>query len=328
MHTKLLKLLACPSCGGELSSTPQQVAPDGDILTGELQCGSCQAAYPIEEGIPRFAGKQNYAASFGYQWNRFKAEQIDSINQTNLSEKRFYAETGWTKAELAGKWILDAGCGSGRFLDVASQAGCEVVGLDLSNAVDAAKKNLDGRKNVHLVQASIYQLPFRDGAFDGCYCIGVIQHTPDPQGALRSLPRVLREDGRLAVTIYERRKWTLFYTKYLVRWATKRMNQRALLWLLKGALLVLFPLTEILFRIPYLNRLFMFVIPVANYVNEPALSLRQRYQWALLDTFDMLAPQYDQPQTQQEVERALAAAGVKGVSRLANPGLNIVGYRS
>ena len=50
----------------------------------------------------------------------------------------------------------------------------------------------------------------------------IIQHTPDPQGALRSLPRVQREGGRLAATIYERKKWTLFYAKYLVRWATKR----------------------------------------------------------------------------------------------------------
>lgn len=327
MQEKLLKVLACPACHGELSCHTTQTATDGEIITGVLKCDDCQITYPIEDGIPRFTARDNYASSFGYQWNRFKAEQIDSISQTGLSEKRFYSETGWTKEWMSGKWILDAGCGAGRFLDVASRADCDVVGLDLSNAVDAAKNTLAGRKNVHLVQASIYQLPFRDGAFDGCYCIGVIQHTPDPQGALRSLPRVLREKGRLAVTIYERKKWTLFYAKYLIRWATKRMNQRALLLVLKVLLPVLFPLTEVLFRIPYLKRLFIFTIPVANYVDEPALSLRQRYQWALLDTFDMLAPQYDQPQTQQEVEQALKTAQVSGLSRLSNPGLNVIGYK-
>ena len=55
---------------------------------------------------------------------------------------------------MQGTWILDAGSG-GRFLDVASKIGCNVVGVDLSNAVDAARQTLAGRKNVHLVQASI-----------------------------------------------------------------------------------------------------------------------------------------------------------------------------
>src|SRR5437867_4283249 len=109
MQTKLLKLLACPACRGELICKPQQIAPDQEIVTGELKCSGCQTTYPIETGIPRFTARANYASSFGYQWNRFKAEQIDSINRTGLSEKRFYPETGWTKEELAGRWILDAG---------------------------------------------------------------------------------------------------------------------------------------------------------------------------------------------------------------------------
>ena len=326
MRMKLLDLLACPKCLGELSCTVVQGSA-GEVDEGRLECAACRKSYPVVAGIPRFVETDNYAASFGYQWNLFKQEQLDSVNGTGLSEKRFLSETGWTREWMEGKWVLDAGCGAGRFLDVASKGEAEVVGVDISNAVDAARANLAGRANVHLVQASIYELPFRTGAFDGCYCIGVIQHTPDPQGALRALPRVLRAGGRLAVTIYERKRWTMLYSKYLLRPVTKRLDKRVLLSLIRKMMPVLFPITNLLFRIPYAGRLFMFAIPVANYTNEPTLSRRQRYDWAVLDTFDMLSPQYDQPQSQPEVEAALVGS-IADLRRLPNPGVNIVGTKS
>ncbi|HEV7377722.1 MAG TPA: methyltransferase domain-containing protein [Pyrinomonadaceae bacterium] len=328
MQTKLLDVLACPKCLGHLSCAPSEVDADGEINKGTLECSACRKSYPIEAGIPRFVEMENYASSFGYQWNRFKSEQIDSVNGTGLSEQRVYSETTWTKEWMKGKWILDAGCGAGRFLEVVSREPCEAVGVDLSNATDAARATLRDRKNVHLVQASIYELPFRSGVFDGCYCIGVIQHTPDPQKSLHSLPRVLKRGGRIAVTIYERKPWTKLNAKYLIRPLTKRMSKRALLSVIKGLMPILFPITEVTFRIPYLNRLFMFAIPVANYVSESKLTLRQRYHWAILDTFDMLSPQYDQPQTYHDAETPLRSEGIEEITRLQNGGLNLIGRKT
>lgn len=326
MFLKLLKLLACPKCKGELSCVAK-VVKDEEVIEGNLQCGHCSTAYTIVNGIPRFVSPDNYAASFGFQWNRFKTEQIDLINGTGLSAKRFYSETGWTNDWLEGKWILDVGCGAGRFLEVASRQNCEVVGVDLSNATDAARATLSDRKNVHLVQASIYELPFRDAVFDGCYCIGVIQHTPDPNRSMRSLPRVLKPSGRIAITAYERRRWTLLNAKYLVRPVTRRLNKRFLFTTIQGIMPLLFPVSELTFRIPYLKKVFMHAIPVANYVDNPELKLRQRYRWAVMDTFDMLSPEYDQPQTQENATLALREEGIKNVRRLSNPGLNLVGEK-
>ena len=328
MQKKLLQILACPKCLGELSCTVAADHSETDIDAGTLTCNGCKRSFQITAGIPRFVESENYASSFGYQWNRFKAEQIDSINGTRLSERRFYSETGWSKEWLQDKWILDAGCGAGRFLDVASQnVSCEVVGIDISNATDAARATLADRKNVHVVQASIYELPFRDGVFDGCYCIGVIQHTPDPAKALRSLPRVTKEGGRLAVTIYERKPWTLLNTKYLIRPLTKRVSPKFLLSAIKTSMVILFPITDVLFRIPFLGQVMSFAIPVANYVNDPELTASARYRWAILDTFDMLAPQYDQPQVEEDAAQALKAGGLTEIKRLNNPGLNLIGKK-
>jgi len=105
------------------------------------------------------------------------------------------------------------------------------------------------------------------------------------------------------------------------------LTHKTLLRAIRGLMPVLFPITEIAFRIPVAGKLFMFTIPVANYVHERDLSVRDRYRWAVLDTFDMLSPRYDQPQTQYQVEAALQDAGVVNLKRLANPGVNVVGER-
>ena len=328
MWLKLVDVLECPRCLGKLTCVAEGRSPSGEIETGNLECQQCGKSYPIKGGIPRFVPEDNYAASFGYQWNRFRSQQIDSVNGTDISKKRFYSETGWTPDWLHGKWVLDAGCGAGRFLDVASNNDCDVVGIDISNASDAARSTLVERKNVHLVQGSIYEMPFRQQAFDGCYSIGVIQHTPEPLRSVAALPRMIKAGGRIAVTIYERKPLTFLYSKYLLRPLTKRIDKTMLLRAIERSMRFLFPLTNVLFRVPLLNRVFAFAIPVANYVDEPALSSKQRYDWAILDTFDMLSPAYDQPQTEQEVTDALSGEGIIEISRLPNPGLNLVGRKS
>ena len=328
MNFKLLDILACPKCQGTLICLPTETDSDLEVITGSLKCESCENVYPIRSSIPRFVPEENYASSFGFQWNLFKHDQIDSFNRENVSEKRFYSETEWTPEWMKGKWILDAGCGAGRFLDISSRNSCEVVGVDISNAVDAAAINMRGRENVHLVQTSIYELPFKSGVFDACYSIGVIQHTPDPSKSIRSLPGLLKRGGKIALSIYERKRWTLLNAKYLIRPLTKRIEQKTLLFLIRLVMPVCYPITSVLFRIPLLGRLFDFAIPIADYAHPRGLSFKQRYRCVVLDTFDMLSPEFDYPQAQQEVEAALSLSGIINIRRTKPNMLNIVGEKA
>lgn len=327
MHLRLLDVLACPKCAGALRCAATQRHDDGEVIEGTLTCEGCGAAYPIVNSIPRFVPHDNYAASFGYQWNLFRREQMDTDNGAELSARRFFGETGWTADQLKGRWVLDMGCGAGRFLEVAAGTGAEAIGLDISSAIDAARDNLAGAKNAHLVQASALEPPFRKDALDFVYCIGVIQHTPDPSGVMRLLPQLARRGGEVAMTAYERKPWTWLNAKYLVRPLTRRMPKERLLKQIRDAMPILFPITDVLFRLPLIGRLFEFTIPVANYVRETRLSRAQRYDWAVLDTFDMLSPYYDQPQTWLDAEAALSAGGATELRRLNNPGLNVVGRK-
>ena len=327
MQLKILDILACPKCLSSLVCVSVQMGIDQDVISGSLKCKTCQKVYPIRSSIPRFVAENNYATSFGFQWNYFKFEQIDTNTNQKLSENRFYVETGWSGDWMDGKWILDMGCGAGRFLDIVSRSSGEVVGVDISNAVDAAAVTMRGRGNVHLIQASIYELPFKPEVFDACYSIGVIQHTPDPSRAIASLPRFLKKGGKIALTIYERKPWTKLNAKYLIRPMTKKMNKRVLLFLIKAVMPIFYPITALLFYIPFIGRLFMFVVPIANYAHLSGLSFKQRYRCVILDTFDMLSPQFDYPQTRQEVEASLSASGIEKIKRLNADGLNITGEK-
>jgi hypothetical protein len=143
-----------------------------------------------------------------------------------------------------------------------------------------------------------------------------------------AIAATVKPGGKLALTIYEKRRFTRLNGKYLVRPVTRRLPPRLLLSLLKLSLPLLFPLTEVLFRIPLLGRVFRFVIPIANYVDLRALTVQQRYRWALMDTFDMLAPKYDSPQTEADVNDRLSRSGFVDIERGQGAGLNLIARRA
>ena len=129
------------------------------------------------------------------------------------------------------------------------------------------------------------------------------------------------------MSVYERKPWTRLNGKYLLRPLTKRMNKRLLLASIRWSMPLLFPITEVLFRLPLVGRAFAFAIPVANYVHMEELSWRLRYHLALLDTFDRLAPAFDDPLVEDEMRRALTDAGMERLERLPNSGVNMIGHR-
>lgn len=327
MKLSLMEIMVCPKCQADLECSTEEADSKGEVITGALTCMGCNNTYSIIRGIPRFVPNEDYAGSFGFQWNEFRCEQLDSDNGAGHSRQRVLSEVELTPEGLKCLRILEAGCGAGRFLEVVSESECEVVGVDISDAVEAAAKTVEGRANAHVVQASIYELPFKSGAFDLCYSIGVLQHTPDAQQAATALPRVVKPGGRIAVTVYERKPWTLLNGKYLIRPLTKRLKPKVLLVLVRVAVALLFPITELLFRIPVIGRIFAFFIPICDYTNTRGFSLTQRYRSVVLDTFDMLSPAYDSPLTQSELEGALVAGGVKNVRRLSSSGLNLIGEK-
>jgi SAM-dependent methyltransferase len=315
MKIELLELLRCPKTGQRLRL--ERVGDfSQDAEEGWLVSDNSQYRYPIHYGIPRFVTESNYADNFGMQWNHFRQTQLDSCSGHPISADRFWKATGWLPSDLKDQWVLDVGCGAGRFAEVVLNAGARIVALDYSGAVDACNANLKQHTNLHGVQGDIYALPFARESFSFVYCLGVLQHTPNVAEAFAALPLKLREGGKLCVDFYWKRFRTMMHSKYLLRLITKHLSHKRLFVFLEGSVPLLLTVSQGLGRVPLIGRVLKRMVPVADYTGIYPLSDKQLKEWALLDTFDMLAPQYDNPQTAATARQWMEQAGMQEIEIL------------
>jgi hypothetical protein len=78
-----------------------------------------------------------------------------------------------------------------------------------------------------------------------------------------------------------------------------------------------------------LGKVGRFLAPFATYTTRerPGSTREQRYQEAVLDTFDMLAPRYDSPMTWREVDAVIRRAGAASWRFQTKIPVNVVGVR-
>jgi SAM-dependent methyltransferase len=267
--------------------------------------------FPVVNGIPRFCEASNYAESFGFQWNEFDRTQLDVHSGSDHSERRFYTETGWTREELEQCRVLEVGSGAGRFSEVFLRTTRGFLhSIDYSSAVEAnARNNAAHVSRLRLAQASIYEIPFRDDSFDRIFCLGVLQHTPSFEKSVQALIQKARVGGQIVVDFYAIKGWyTKIHSKYLLRPIAKRLSKPRLLRLIRANVDWMLALFDGLcaLRLGVLTRF----IPITDIRNFPrGLSSEQRREWAVMDTFDGLSPEYDNPQRVETVVRMFTSNG-------------------
>jgi SAM-dependent methyltransferase len=283
--------------------------PSGVVVSGHLACHSCGETFPIVNGIPRFVRDESYAGSFGFQWNQFRRTQLDSHTGLALSEDRLFLVTLWPH-KMENCTVLEAGSGAGRFTEVLLKTGATVFSFDLSNAVDANAENNAHNANLNLFQASIYDIPVCEGTFDKVLCLGVLQHTPDPEGSFRSLIHCLKPGGEIAIDIYARNLRSLLHWKYILRPITTRMRKDRLFRLVEIAVKVLLPMA--IFMRTFGGRWGARLFPILQY-SHWGLPLELNREWAVLDTFDMYSPAHDHPRTLSQVRRWFESAGLENI---------------
>jgi SAM-dependent methyltransferase len=336
MRTRLADILACPDCHVALRLEAR--ACDGEeTVSGALTCSRCGKAFPIERGVPRFVPTDSYASSFSFEWRRWRRTQFDTATRTS-SRSTFEASTGHQPEELAGKFVLDAGCGSGRYTDLLSSAGAEIVGVDMSLAVEVAQQNLAGRPNSHFVQGDLMRLPFLPASFDFIFSIGVLHHTANTHDAFSQLLRALRPGGEIAIWVYPLRRfldvfeyfpgqvnqvlghdvsyqipprwqpaarrfarpldWIIETSSEVERIFTTRLPTRLLYWLSHAAIPLYY-----LYRIP----LFYPLRLVTRIAMDPDP------EWRVLNTFDWYSPRYQWKHRFEELRGWCEEAGLEEV---------------
>jgi uncharacterized protein YbaR (Trm112 family)/SAM-dependent methyltransferase len=245
MQKRLLDIIACPNCRGTLSlNSVSKIEDKNIIISGELKCIGCTSKYSIINGIPRLMPtptnsdkeivlKETRTVEHFHNEFTVFSEGNKDLDPPKVLEYYFFSRTGidptiYTEINgdfsrtfipieevtytpnasvLAGKVVLDAGCGPGRLTKVAASKAEYVVGLDLGAHIDRAARYCKDLNNVDFVQGSVLNPPFRHESFDYIFSIGVLHHTPDPQKGCFELVKLVKDKGAISIWVYPPEYW-------------------------------------------------------------------------------------------------------------------------
>lgn len=272
-------------------------------------------AFPIRNEIPRFVDGSKYTDTFGVQWNKYRLTQLDSYSGVPLTRdrvRRCLGESLW--ANLAGKQILECGCGAGRFTEILLERGAHLTSIDLSDAVDANQQNFPQSARHRIAQADILRLPFRPAQFDVVLCLGVIQHTPNPEQTIVALARQVKIDGALVIDHYTYNVSEFSKSAPIFRSILRRLPPHTGLRYTERIVEFFLPLHKRLRHLRYAQMLLSRISPVlCYYAAYPELKDDMQYEWALLDTHDSLTCWYRHFRTKSQIERALKQVEFKEI---------------
>jgi glycosyltransferase involved in cell wall biosynthesis/SAM-dependent methyltransferase len=198
--------------GDELVQRWIELAAD-DELRYKLGAGARRRAeeFTWDQTVTAFEGVAEEAVAREAERRRLsKTTLVKLFRAEKHDPEPFYERLAEKAAKefslpLAGKRILDLGCGPGHYSKALREVGAEVVPAELSrdSLVNAAGELLEG---ACLCDAT--QLPFPDGSFDGVFCSNMLEHTPSAEPVFEELERVLRPGGWAWVS------WTNWYSPW------------------------------------------------------------------------------------------------------------------
>lgn len=307
------------------SSFPPLVCPiDGEpLVRADAAAFRCPSGhrYADEMGIPRLIlPGRNYAAGFGDQWKRFRSTQLDSYSKSSISHDRLrhcFGEHIWRGLQQATRLqVLEAGCGAGRFTEVLLQLpAVSLTSTDLSAAVEPNQENFPQSDRHRVVQCDINTAPFAPRQYDIVVCLGVIQHTENPEQTIANLYGHVKPGGHLIIDHYTH--MLSRYTKVtwlLLRPILKRLAPARSMAVTEKLTKWFFPLHRAVRNHRWLQILLSRVSPVTTFFQAmPQLDDRLQYEWAWLDTHDGLTDYYKHMRTEAQIQRTLVELGAEEI---------------
>jgi 2-polyprenyl-3-methyl-5-hydroxy-6-metoxy-1,4-benzoquinol methylase len=202
-----------PSDGSGPQAVVSHVTPDIDAIRSELKYLQFEVSrlrsmvrHLSAATIRDFPLTRETNDSFDYQW-RDMPDGDWIINRPELKEREPKLVLQYTQLApewFAGKRVLDAGCGSGRFSWAMASLGANVTSVDFSVAgvrhTQAACAEFGNR--VQVFQHDLTkQLPPLE-PFDLVWSFGVLHHTGDTYAAFRNISQLVKPDGNLFMMLY------------------------------------------------------------------------------------------------------------------------------
>ena len=159
-----------------------------------IQCRQCKTAFAHD--IP---DNKTLEALYGQQYFKSDEPSIGYRDYARISEqKRLTFTKRLEKIErlCEGRRLLDVGCATGLFVDIATSRGWTATGIDVSEfAINEANGHYTGTFMV----ADLMTADFPPHSYDAITMFDVIEHVPQPLEVLSRIADLLSDQGLLII---------------------------------------------------------------------------------------------------------------------------------
>lgn len=208
MQRKIMNILCCPNCKHDLTLFEKEVV-NNEVIGGSLQCHNCNKSFEIVNGVPRMivdlSDRIDLAESWGFEWAKQAEGKLETTTYYGETEEQecnnFFNYLGIVPDDLHGKFVLDAGCGCGRLTRALGEYGAEIIGIDIASSIEHIYRYCQSNQNVHIIQADIVNLPFKNEAIDYVWSKLAICYVHNPEQAFENLSDLVRPSGKLFIAV-------------------------------------------------------------------------------------------------------------------------------
>ncbi|MBL4707831.1 MAG: class I SAM-dependent methyltransferase [Flavobacteriales bacterium] len=245
--------------------------------------------------------------SFGEEWLKFDEFSAEEIKNAGDQYFDIVTEKELNKAS----YVLDLGCGSGRWTKYMADKAKFIEAVDPSEAVFSAARAYNDLSNVRFTQAGVDTIPFEDNSFDFVISLGVLHHIPDTGKALKSLLRKLKSGGHALIYLYYALDNRGFLYKLIFNLST--VLRRVVSTLPHSFKQFVCDLLAIFIYLPFIGiaKLAKIILPGNLYMKIPLVYYRDK-SWNIIrnDALDRFGTPLEQRFSKKQITEMMEAAGM------------------
>lgn len=182
--------MQCTVCGSEKTRIKFAITSDRHVV----RCFNCE----VEFLFPQLGDeelKKLYSENYYLSWGVSGKVENESTKQMKIAT--FQLRLSLINKYVQSGKVLDVGCATGYFLEVAKEKKYEVFGVEFSEYSSQIAKQKFGNNNVFF--GTLEQCSFEDKMFDVIAMSDLIEHVRIPQQTLSKAAALLKDNGVIMI---------------------------------------------------------------------------------------------------------------------------------
>jgi ubiquinone/menaquinone biosynthesis C-methylase UbiE len=262
---------------------------------------------------------------FGDEWSRFDQTSLSVVELDSMFEN-YFAIFPWEK--LPDNAVgFDLGCGSGRWAKLVAPRVGKIVLIDPSDqALNVAKRTLQGQTNCEFHVASVDEIPLADNSCDFGYSLGVLHHIPDTEDGLQKCVAKVKKGSPFLVYLYYRFDNKPFWFRWI--WQISEIIRNFVCRLPHGLRYLFSQILAFLLYLP-LARTALLLEKLGMKTDSFPLSQYRHSSFYVMrnDSLDRFGTRFERRFTKAEVKELMEKCGLENISFSTTSFWTAVGYK-